>query len=155
MGKVKISELAEEMDMQVDEFKTFVHRESGKIYTVSKESFKLAEEEPKEKQKEPEDVKLALDIFNNFEKYAELPDQYEINEYKMMEQFSFLQEAETQDQLLRAISGRGAFGRFKDLIIDLGIRDEWFAYRYGCYKKIAIEFCEHYNIPYETENSGE
>lgn len=148
MAKVKLSELAEEMDIQMDEFRSFVHRESGKIYMLPEESFAMAEEEPEEGD-EPEDVKLALDILSNFDKYVELPDQHEINEYNMMEQFSFLQEEEIQNQLLQAISGRGAFRRFKDLIIDLDIRDDWFAYRDGCYKKIAVEFCEHYNIPYE------
>ena len=34
-----------------------------------------------------------------------------------------------QSLLLRAIQGRGAFGRFKDAIYDVGISDRWFAYK--------------------------
>ncbi|MEH7302773.1 UPF0158 family protein [Neobacillus drentensis] len=53
-----------------------------------------------------------------------------------------------QDCLLRAIKGKGAFRRFKDNIIDLGLEDQWYSYRSKCYKEIAIEWCRENNIEF-------
>ena len=58
-----------------------------------------------------EEIEGSLDV------YSILPGQYEIDEYSMMEAFiDSLPEGRKQDKLYDAISGRGAFRRFKDTI---------------------------------------
>lgn len=39
--------------------------------------------------------------------------------------------------------------RFKDLVLELGIEQEWYDYRGSCYRQVAIRFCERNNMPYE------
>ena len=57
---------------------------------------------------------LIEEIEDSFiEEYIPLPGQYEINEYRIMEEFIYdLPEGRNQDTLERAIQGRGAFRRF-------------------------------------------
>lgn len=66
-----------------------------------------------------------------------------------MEEFIWdLPEGEVQDKLERAIQGRGAFRRFKDMVYDLDIEQKWYDYEGESHKKIAIEWCKDNNIEY-------
>ncbi|WP_153465478.1 UPF0158 family protein [Sediminibacillus terrae] len=60
----------------------------------------------------------------------------------------YRQPEHTRGKLLSVIKGRGAFRRFKDTIIDLDIRNEWFEFRDQAYREIAKEFCEKHDIEY-------
>ena len=93
------------------------------------------------------------DLLNNEEEYDEdddyigLPDSYDINEYRMMENFVYsLPKGKNQTILYNAIQGRGAFRRFKDKLNDIGMAKTWFAYRDQQYKEIALEWCEENDI---------
>ncbi|WP_058307342.1 UPF0158 family protein [Gracilibacillus massiliensis] len=153
-AKVKLRDLIDEMEMQSEEFEAFLTKETGKVVLISSGTFLAAEDEDFDRDRladwELEEVDTAIDILENDHKYAELPSEYEINEYNMMERFCFsLEDDAIQSALLNAIQGRGAFRRFKDQIITLGVRDEWFEFRDDCYKQIAIDFCERVEIDYE------
>jgi len=77
---------------------------------------------------------------------------YEINEYRIMEDFSkSIEDPRISEELSNAIKGRGAFRRFKDNIVRLGIADRWYNYKEEAFKRIAIEWCEDNNIDYINE----
>lgn len=79
--------------------------------------------------------------------YIDLPDSYEINEYRMMENFVYsLPKGKNQTILYNAIQGRGAFRRFKDKLNEIGMAKTWFDYRDQQYKEIALEWCEENDI---------
>lgn len=94
---------------------------------------------------------LAEDIREGFvEDYIPLPEQYEINEYRMMEHFIYMLPIGRQQEILEnAIRGKGAFRRFKDRLYDLGLEEKWYKYRDESYEKIAREWCERYGIEIE------
>ena len=52
-------------------------------------------------------------------------------QYRWMERFiPMVDDAELRDDLVHAIDGRGAFRRFKDVLIDVtDVRERWFAFR--------------------------
>ena len=82
-----------------------------------------------------------------FEDYIPLPGQYDINEYRIMEEFVYeLPAGKNQDVLARTIQGRGAFRRFKDKLYDLNLEKHWYQYRDEAYEKIARQWCEKYKI---------
>lgn len=82
-----------------------------------------------------------------FEDYIPLPGQYDINEYRIMEEFIYeLPAGKNQDVLARTIQGRGAFRRFKDKLYDLNLEKHWYQYRDEAYEKIARQWCEKYKI---------
>ena len=79
--------------------------------------------------------------------YIGLPDSYDINEYRMMENFVYsLPKGKNQTILYNAIQGRGAFRRFKDKLYEIGMANDWYKYRDQQYKEIALEWCEENNI---------
>jgi hypothetical protein len=72
-----------------------------------------------------------------------------VNEYEIMEDFCLtVTNQRKQDTLLRIITGKGAFRRFKDKIIDFEIEDQWYSYRDERFKQIAIEWCQDNNIDF-------
>lgn len=103
---------------------------------------------PDRRLKGPRNNQLIEEIEDSFiEEYIPLPGQYEINEYRIMEEFIYdLPEGRNQDTLERAIQGRGDFRRFKDRLFDLNLEQKWYDYRDRAYERIAKEWCEKYNI---------
>ena len=91
---------------------------------------------------------LIEDIREGFiEDYIPLPNQYDIDEYRIMEAFIYqLPSGENQDILDRAIRGRGAFRRFKDKLYDLRLEQQWYKYRDDAYERIAREWCAQHKI---------
>jgi len=99
---------------------------------------------------------LEEDMEENFEDYIRLPNQYDVNEYNMMEEFiENLPEGKNQEKLADAIRGRGAFRRFKDMVYDLGLEQKWFRYRDAEYSRIAREWCKENEIEIIEEESNE
>ena len=85
-----------------------------------------------------------------FEESIILPTQYEINEYKMMEDFiEIIDNSEIRNNLQRLIQGKGAFRRFKDYCIEMDIIQDWYKYRDKEYKEIAIEWCKQNELEYK------
>ena len=152
--KVKIQDLAYEMEVLIEGFIGFLDRRTGKIVTVSTESLQEAEEldeETADLEGLEEHLQEAFDVMANPEWYEELPDRYEIDEYGMMEGFiSSLGDERAKDQLAIAIQGKGAFGRFKDAAHRLGVIDEWHRCRSEGYKRKAIRWCDAKGIEYEA-----
>ena len=60
----------------------------------------------------------------------------------------YLQNEQVQDGLAAAISGRGAFRRFKDRLYDYGLEQAWYQFQEQEYRKIAVEWCEDHGFRY-------
>ncbi|MCC3359112.1 UPF0158 family protein [Bacillus sp. REN16] len=150
--KVKLEHIIEGMEMQSDENRSYLNLDTGELVYVSQDALLIAEDgEDYEHLSEwqRDEVKIALDIVDNFGKYAAFPSQYDINEYDMMESFCYgLTDSNMQTALLKSIRGKGAFRRFKDTVDRLGITEKWYDYRDMKYKEIAVEFCESNGIDY-------
>ncbi|MCQ1528301.1 UPF0158 family protein [Lutispora saccharofermentans] len=152
---IKIKDLVDEMQMQFDEYKMYLNKETCEIVTASTENLSIAEEseEADDFLQYPdwqrEAIRDALDIILNWNKYVELPDKWEINEYSIMERFcSSIENDRISDALFTAIRGRGAFRRFKDTLYRYGIEQDWYSFYEKALKEIAIDWCQHNNIDY-------
>lgn len=149
---VKLEDILEGMEMQFDETNTFLNVKEGVVVQVYDQDLRMAEEdEPFDDlyDWQKENIEIAIDILENFEDYIRLPTKFDINEYEMMEDFCYsLSNDKDRNRLLNAISGRGAFRRFKDEIIYMDVEDDWFEFRDKCYKKVAIEWCKDHGIEY-------
>ena len=77
--------------------------------------------------------------------YVELPTQEDLHEYSIMEQFA---EEKNSAPLIRALRGRKPFRTFKDQAIELGLDDEYYAFRTLAYADIARDWCRENEIPF-------
>jgi hypothetical protein len=155
MKPVKLKDIVDELEIQMDEYKKYLNKATGEIITVSTEELSIAEEseEGDDFSDYPDwqrdSIRDALDIIENWENYIELPDKWEIDEYRIMEEFcGSIKNDRISDALYSAIRGRGAFRRFKDAIHRYGVEDDWYRFRKEALKNIAMEWCEENGIKY-------
>lgn len=86
-----------------------------------------------------------------FEKSIILPTRYYINEYKMMQDFvKTIKDKKIKNQLYNSLYGKGAFRRFKDTCSNFNIINDWYNFKNGRYKEIAINWCKKNNIEIES-----
>lgn len=149
---VKLQDIIEELELHLEESRTFLNLKTGEIVSVTSDALRDAEdEEPFDHLSdwEQEVFKVAINIVENFENYIELPTKYEVNEYEIMEDYCLtVANQEEQNMLLRAIQGKGAFRRFKDKIVEYEIEDQWYSYRDDRFKQIAIKWCQENKVNY-------
>ncbi|WP_096435057.1 UPF0158 family protein [Alteribacter populi] len=155
MKSIHLNEIIDELEMLMEEYKTYFNKKTYKITSISTTHLRKAEDvEEGELDTFPDWIKHelveAIAILEDEEdgQYVELPSKFQVNEYEIMKEFSFSQDAPIQSHLLRTIDGRGAFRRFKDEIISLNIEQEWYSYRRQQLRKIAVNWCERNSIKY-------
>ena len=127
--KVKLEDIIEAME--------FANMETEYYYDTHNEKVLMLFDEMVDGEDNPE----------LFEDYIPLPGQYDINEYRIMEEFIYeLPAGKNQDVLAGEIQGRGAFRRFKDKLYDLNLEKQWYQYREEAYEKIARQWSERHKI---------
>jgi len=155
MKPVRLNDIAEHLDCIMDGWKMYYNKKTGKITEVQVEYLGIAEESEEEDgfsgydQWEQEAIKEAIDIIENEDDYIRLPDEYDIHEYSIMQDFCYsIEDEQLNNKLCNAITGRGAFRRFKDAMIRYDLEDSWYAYKHQSLRKIAQDWCKFNNIPW-------
>lgn len=134
---INLDIIVEALEMTDNETEFFFDREKNDTVMLSQYS---------------DDYQQVSDMIDEDEddRFIRLPSQREINEYGMMEDFvSGVQNDNQRAALEIAISGRGAFRRFKDTVIRFGIEKKWYAFRDREYLRVAREWCEENDVEYE------
>ncbi len=152
----KLKDLADTLGMQFDESTTYYDCQTGELVFVTDEEMRAAEdEEPLDGAPdwEEDSVEIARQIAADAEgRFIPIPSKFDVDEYRIMEEFCYsVKDEAASNRLLHAIKGKGAFRRFKDTAYDLGIIEQWYAYRDEAFKEIAKEWCETHDIPYIDE----
>jgi hypothetical protein len=157
MGKpISLKLLVDEMDFQMEDYFTVVNKQTGEIVSVSRVILRLVEDDEIDIENHPDweqdMIRQAIDMIENEMNYVEIPSRYEINEYDIMEDFSLgIEPSKLSDKLSRAIQGRGAFRRFKDLILELGVENQWHNYKKKRLREIAEKWCQVNGIDYASD----
>ena len=104
--KVKLSEIIDAIDFTDQYTEYFLDKETGEV--VMKNDMVMSSQEKEE-------------IYDQLDEHGfyRLPDQRDIDDYRTMEEFISTLSGSSASRLSSAISGRGAFRRFKDEIIRL------------------------------------
>lgn len=124
---VKLKDIIDALEMADDASEAFLNMRTGEIEWIGEY---MAEEE-----REQASDRLDEDGF------IRLPTQYDIHEYGIMQDFVDSLSGNARDILADAITGRGAFQRFKRGIRRFEIEQDWFDFRARAYVKAAEEWC--------------
>lgn len=139
---IKMSALMEAIELASDAGTYYYDFEKQEAIYLSEDSWDWDEE----------DKELAELIDMEWDRFVRLPGQYEIHEYRMMEEYiDELEDEKMQSELYRAIQGRGAFRRFKDKIRYAGIEQQWYDFQNKAYREFALRWCEENNIRCEMD----
>lgn len=130
-----MNELIDALDIGNDFIRFFVNEKTGKIDCWTEEGGYLNEE--------IEDDEFIPDH------YIPLPHRWDLNKHGIMEDFCCsIRNKKIQDNLLHAIRGKGAFGRFHTAIHCYNIENDWYQFLHEQLKEIAIKFCKENNLTY-------
>ena len=150
MKKIKLSDLADVLEETFDGWEQYMNKETGQIISVP---------EDKGFCDDPDEWEEIISMIEEGEQFVRLPNQYEINEYRIMEEFADFagselkyvpaeQAHEIGRELLEALQGRGAFRRFKNTLNYYGVAEEYYAYRHIYYTELAKEWCQNNGIEF-------
>ncbi|MCD7892087.1 MAG: UPF0158 family protein [Erysipelotrichaceae bacterium] len=136
---IYIEDIAEALDGASDFIEQFLNTKTGEIvYLMTDAAFE-------------DDTELAEEIEEN-DYYIRLPDQYELDEWHVMEDFAYsLDNKEYAKELLRRLNRRKAYRNFKDAINYYGIAQDYYQFKKMAYIKKAIDWCKYRDIEYSTK----
>ncbi|RCW49023.1 UPF0158 family protein [Paenibacillus prosopidis] len=148
---VKLDDLINEIEMQMDETFTYINTQTGEVITITSKELRAAEaEEPLEKYPDwqRENIEQAIKILEDEDGvylYFTLRNEY--HEYEIVEEFiGILSDADVREELFGAIQGRGAFRRFKDGIREHDVEKQWYEFKEKKIKELVIEWCKENNV---------
>jgi len=141
---VKISEIIDAIEFNNDFRVSYINKKTGKVYNIGEEYFRWAEDEEMLEDLadwEEEEIAISKEILNS-DDYIALPNEFEFDEYRLMERFCLsLSDEKLREEMYYSIKGKGAFQRFKNNIFRYGLEDEWYKYRDESLKDLAVAWC--------------
>ena len=151
MSKViSLREIISALEAASDDCTSYLDPETGEIILVTEEERALAEDEfwdetPAWQRELMPKIRAAL----QGDRWLELPDRFDINEWSIMERFSRAQNIERiRCELLNAIRGAGAFRTFRAAIRGLGLEQSWYQFRDEALADIARCWLEEHKLQY-------
>jgi hypothetical protein len=140
------------MEMQNDEMHAYINRRTGELFTLTDEDAQFTEDDEMDLDDLPDwrqDVMPKIREVMDSDDWLRLPSQFDIHEYRIMEDFCHsVTNEEHRSELLDAIRGRGAFRFFKSTAGRLGLLDDWYKYRDAEFARIAAEWLDAHGIAY-------
>lgn len=146
-----LSEIMDAVEPLSDGWYAYIHRRTGAVVAFNEDQRVVAESG-----KDPGPAVWMADSLPEIrealasEEFIQLPDRYDFNEFAVMQDFCrHALEPRLQQQTLEAAHGRGAFRRFKDLMIDAGQMDHWNRFRDQALREMIVDFLQEHGIPFE------
>jgi hypothetical protein len=157
-------------DVSRDAYDYFLDLETGGVITISVDMLEKAEKtlcsddekiitagKEIDEYDMPEwiekEVELSIKIFSDRERYVRIPERESYETYNLMREFvENIDEFQPHDRLYSAINGKGAFSRFKKVLVDYPVyREKWFAFNANTMKKEIAEWLKSIGIRPEQE----
>jgi hypothetical protein len=143
--RVKLDDVIEALDTAGEDHSHYLDKRTGEIVLITNEEMEAAEEDElilEYPDWQRESILKAREILKSKD-FVALPDQFDIHDYKIMEDFCLeCQDRNVGQTLLRLIKGSGAFRRFKNAINSMGVEEDWYQFRRTEIEKLAIQWLE-------------
>ena len=146
---VNLDELVEAMDTRFDgTVEWFLDTETGAVHVVDEEDLDEDDDAGMDAGRETvpawqRDAKeLAAQVLANPDRFVAVPQTESHEAYRVMEQFiPQVPDARLRERLGDAIAGKGAFRRFKDVLLGHPqVREEWFRFESATKRQWAAEW---------------
>jgi hypothetical protein len=147
---VSLRGVVDEMELLGEGSHVFLNRRTGELVGGTDELLAKAEDDEAD-----ELLDWEVEIVQRLREILESPDWLELprrdsrEDYRVMERFCQERcQGRVQEELLSAIQGRGAFGRFKDVVHRGGVEEAWYAFRHEALTEEARSWLEAQGIAF-------
>jgi hypothetical protein len=156
--KVRLTSIVEGIEFQGLESRSYLDLESGEVVLIADDEISAAEYDDDISNQADwykEAIAQAREFLENQNRYIALPSKYDLDEYRIMENFVYSIPIEEQrEEMLRLIQGKGAFSRFRRGTERLLLKDGWYQYRDKEITKFVEEWCQENEIEYEIDTKN-
>ena len=135
MNKINLKIIVDALEEVFDGWSQFLNIETGEVISFPEDRDFY----------DGDDYDADMEAIDANKQLKRLPDQSEIDEYSIMEDFA---EEVQEPELMAALQRHHPFRRFKDTIYELGIEDKYYAFREDAFYEIAEKWCQNYGVPY-------
>jgi hypothetical protein len=153
---VRLDDVVEALESAGDEHAHYLDKRTGEIVLVTDEDMKAAEADDLISEYpdwQRHSILKAREVLRDSEQFIQLPDRFDVHEYKIMEDFCLsLEDGQVGGELLRLIKGSGAFRRFKNAIDEMDIDKAWYEFKQSALEEIAIEWLDEHQVPYSRDD---
>lgn len=133
---VRLADVADKLEEVTDHWEQFLNIRSGEFVALADGVYV------------DKDEALANEI-DCSDDYVRLPNQYDINEFKIMVSFTdTLDNSDRRELLIRALRGKKPFRTFKDTLNYSGLAKDYYAHRSQALLDIAKAWLENNEISY-------
>ncbi len=130
---VKLNEIVEALDSATEELAYYLDKRTGEIILVTNEDMQAAEDDEfisEYPDWQRESILKAREVLRDPDHFLQLPDQFDIHEYQIMEDFCIqFEDRDIGQELHRLIKGSGAFRRFKNAIHEMSVEKAWYEFQ--------------------------
>ena len=148
---VKLSDIVQGLTEESYDLKYYVDTKTGELTVITDEVIWAAERnDPLDDYPDWQQpmITKASEILQD-EENRFLPFNESVDDYRIMESFcESVPDFVLSEKLLGIIQGRGAFRRFRELIFENGLEQDWYAFRDNEYRQAAIRWCDSERIDY-------
>ena len=148
---VSIVDIVEALETTSEETQFYLNVKTGEVVLKSEAELLISESNEFEDEYSDwdDDMQESTEALMDSEEFIPLPDQYEINEFEIMEDFcDALEDQEKKNTLSALLHEKGDFSSFEQHLQQYGLTEKWEQFREDGYRQIAIEWCELNDIPY-------
>lgn len=136
---IYLEDIANKLDETMDHWEQYLNVFTGEFESIPDGIYLDADEELTER-------------IGGSTDYVRLPNQYDIHEFRIMEQFAeATPDRRKQTELFQALHGKRPFRHFKDELNYYGLREDYYAFRFLAFIEIARDWCENFGIPYRMK----
>jgi hypothetical protein len=137
------------LEAQFGGMECFINKTTGEVAVVDPEFLQAAEDDsqPVDPPAWQLEALEAAKIVVNSKDFITFPNKFAFREHDHMTAFAeSLADSSQRKLLLAALTGKGAFRRFKDCVYNEGLRDAWNVARDRALENFAREFLEGHGI---------
>jgi hypothetical protein len=147
---VSLSEFVNELDAPTDSCTVLLNRKTGEFVPVSDDDRAAVEDSDDEdlpawQQESLPKVREAL----SSDDWLQLPSKWDLNEYRIMEDFcGTIADLTLRGDLLDTVGGRGTFGRFRNMVHRHNLQERWYNFRDRAIRRFAVDWLNAHGIAY-------
>ena len=155
--KVKLQKIIDELQMRFADTTVYYNKTTGETLIVNDDDFEIVEDEDFESNivKYPDWQKEHLKevyklMYEDVDDFISLPNDFDIKDSDIMEGFiETISNDNKRNKLENCMWQKGMYRKFKDMLIQLGLEEQYYKFYDEKLKEITIEWCKENNLEYE------
>ena len=148
---VSLRDFVNELEFMSEERHSYVNRKTGEVLCATVEALSAIEEGEEDSLPDwlADELPKLREVVSSGD-WLRMPSRFELEEYRIMEDFcGTLRDQTLAADLLDTIGGRGTFGRFKNMLHRHNIHEAWYRFRDLALREFAIEWLEDHGFAYK------